>query len=112
MQPDLFTLDDLDVRDVAYYAEIAIHRGWDTAAQQAMNALARRGTPFTADDFRRLMADAPAPHHPNVIGSYFRRARADGLIKPTGQFRCATTASRHGAAIREWVGVQPDTQAA
>lgn len=109
MQPNLF---DLDVRDVAYYAEIAIHRGWDAAAQQVIGELARRGRPFTADDFRRLMADAPDPHHPNTIGSFFRRAHADGLIRPTGRFVCATTPSRHRAAIREWVGVQPDTRAA
>lgn len=110
-QPDLFTTDP-DVRDVAYYAEIAIHRGWDAAAQQAMNTLAGNGRPFTADDFRRLMADAPAPHHPNTIGSFFRRAHADGLIRPTGRFRCATTPSRHGAAIREWVGTHTGTRAA
>lgn len=112
MQQLELDLGGLDVRDVAYYAEIAIHRGWDAAAQQALGALARSGRPFTSDDFRRLMADAPAPHHPNVIGSFFRHARADGLIQPTGKFRCATTASRHGAAIREWVGVSPDTRAA
>lgn len=110
-QPNLFELTH-DARDVAYYAEIAIHRGWDAAAHQALAHLARRGTPFTADDFRRLMADAPAPHHPNTIGSFFRHARAQGVIRPTGRFTTSTTASRHGAAIREWVGVQPDTRAA
>ena len=104
-QPDLFTAGDLDVRDVAYFAEIAIHRGWDAAAQQAMNQLAGSGRPFTADDFRRLMQDAPDPHHPNTIGSFFRHAHADGLIQPTGRVTTATTPSRHGAMIREWVGV-------
>lgn len=112
MQPNLFDSDALDVRDVAYYAELAVHRGWDAAAQQAIGQLARRGIPFTADDFRTLMADAPDPHHPNTIGSFFRHARAQGLIRPTGKFTTSTTATRHGAAIREWVGVQPDTQAA
>lgn len=110
MQPDLFT--GLDVRDVAYYAEIAIHRGWDAAAQQAIGQLAKSGRPFTADDFRRLMVDAPDPHHPNTIGSFFRRAHADGLITPTGKVRQATTASRHGALIREWIGVHAGEQAA
>lgn len=110
MQHDLFT--GLDVRDVAYYAEIAIHRGWDAAAQQAIGQLAKSGQPFTADDFRRLMDDAPAPHHPNAIGSFFRRAHADGLIRPTGRYVCATTPSRHGAAIREWIGVRTIGQAA
>ena len=95
---------DIDIRDVAYYAEIAIHRGWDVAAQTVMNHLAATGRPFTADDFRTLMVDAPDPHHPNTIGAYFRRAHADGLIRPTGRVAPATTASRHGALIREWIG--------
>lgn len=102
---------DMDIRDVAYYAEIAIHRGWDAAAQRALWHLASSGQPFTADDFRRLMADAPDPHHPNTIGSFFRRARADGIIEPTGRVKQATTASRHGALIREWRGV-PQLRAA
>lgn len=102
-QPNL-PLDGLDIRDVAYYAEIAVHRSWDAAAHQALAHLANTGEPFTSDDFRRLMADAPEPHHPNTIGSFFRHAHATGLIEPTGVFRQATTPSRHGAAIREWIG--------
>ena len=107
MQPN-----HIDVRDIAYYAEIAIHRGWDTAATQALTHLARRGQPFTADDFRVLMSEAPAPHHPNTIGSFFRHAHAQGLIRPTGRFTTSTTATRHSAAIREWVGTLTDTRAA
>lgn len=97
---------DIDPRDAAYYAEIAIHRGWDVAAQQALTQLANTGEPFTAHDFRDLLGDAK-PHHPNTIGSFFRIARKDGLIRPTGRFIESPTPSRHAAAVREWVGVAP-----
>lgn len=106
------TLDlGTDIREVAYYAEIAAHRGWHAAAHKAMAHLASTGHPFTADDFRELMGDNQ-PHHPNVIGSLFRVCRKDGLIKPTGRFVESPTPSRHRAAIRQWVGTQQAIQAA
>ena len=97
---------DIDARDAAYLTEIAGHRGWDVAAQKAMTQLASTGEPFTAHDFRELLGDAK-PHHPNTIGSFFRHARADGLIRPTGRFIESPTPSRHAAAVREWVGTNP-----
>lgn len=102
---------DIDPRDAAYMAEIAIHRGWHVAAQKAMTQLAATGEPFTAHDFRELLGDAK-PHHPNTIGSFFRHARKDGLIKPTGRFVESPTPSRHAAAVREWVGTQTAMNAA
>lgn len=97
---------DIDPRDAAYLAEIAIHRGWHVAAHKALAQLANEGEPFTAHDFRELLGDAK-PHHPNTIGSLFRQARKDGLIRPTGRFVESPTPSRHAAAVREWVGVNP-----
>lgn len=111
MTTPLFDLDGTDIREVAYYAEIAAHRGWHVAAHRIMTDLAATGLPFTADDFRELMGDNQ-PHHPNAIGSFFRVCRKDGLIKPTGLFVDARTPSRHRAAIRQWVGTQAAMQAA
>ncbi len=100
---------EIDIRDVAYYAEIAAHHNWDTAARAAMRDLANSGRPFTADDFRRLMADVPTPHHPNTIGSFFRTCKAEGLITTTENGRRSTAPSRRGALIHEWVGVPKNT---
>lgn len=111
MTNPLFTIGDTDIREVAYYNDIAIHHGWHTAAHRIMTDLAATGHPFTADDFRELMGDNQ-PHHPNVIGSLFRVCRKDGLIRPTGLFVDARTPSRHRAAIRQWVGTQQAIQAA
>lgn len=111
MTTPLFDLDGTDIREVAYYAEIAAHRGWHVAAHRIMADLAATGHPFTADDFRELMGDNQ-PHHPNAIGSFFRVCRKDGLIRPTGLFVDARTPSRHRAAIRQWVGTQQAIQAA
>ncbi|QNE90291.1 hypothetical protein H0194_04760 [Corynebacterium incognita] len=100
----MIDINGTDIRDVAYYNEIAVHRGWHVAAHHALTRLANTGKPFTADDLRELLGHDVQPHHPNVIGSFFRVARKDGLIRPTGKFVEARTPSRHGAAIRQWVG--------
>lgn len=97
-QPLFPTIED------AYYAEIAIHHGWHTAAHRALTKLAKTGKPFTADHLRRLIGEDVQPHHPNVIGAFFRVARTEGIIRPTGRFVDAETPSRRGGAIREWVG--------
>lgn len=112
MTTPLFDLDGTDIREVAYYAEIAAHRGWHVAAHRIMTDLAATGLPFTADDFRDLMGDDVLPHHPNAIGSFFRICRKDGLIRPTGLHVESRTPSRHGATIRQWVGTPAAMKAA
>ena len=93
----------IDIREAAYYKEVAAHKDWHVHAHRAMTALAASGKPFTADDFREAMGDVKPAHH-NVIGSFFRVASQDDLIRPTGRFVQSRTSSRHAAAIREWVG--------
>lgn len=100
--------EPLDIREIAYYNEIAIHRDWHVQAHRALAQLANAGTPFTADDFREAMGDTKPKHH-NAIGSLFRVASKDGLITPTGKFVQSRTSSRHAAAIREWVGTPANT---
>ena len=93
----------IDIREAAYYKEVAAHKDWHVLAHRAMTALAASGKPFTADDFREAMGEIKPGHH-NAIGSFFRVASQDGLIAPTGRFVQSRTSSRHAAAIREWVG--------
>ena len=93
----------IDIREAAYYKEVAAHKDWHVHAHRAMTALAASGKPFTADDFREAMGDVKPAHH-NAIGSFFRVASQDDLIRPTGRFVQSRTSSRHAAAIREWVG--------
>ena len=93
----------IDIREAAYYKEVAAHKDWHVLAHRTMTALAATGKPFTADDFREAMGDNKPAHH-NAIGSFFRVANQDGLITPTGRFVQSRTNSRHAAAIREWIG--------
>ena len=93
----------IDIREAAYYKEVAAHKDWHVHAHRTMTALAASGKPFTADDFRESMGEVKPAHH-NAIGSFFRVASQDGLITPTGRFVQSRTSSRHAAAIREWVG--------
>ena len=45
----------IDIREAAYYKEVAAHKDWHVLAHRTMTALAASGKPFTADDFREAM---------------------------------------------------------
>ena len=47
----------IDIREAAYYKEVAAHKDWHVLAHRAMTALAASGKPFTADDFREAMGE-------------------------------------------------------
>lgn len=91
--------------EAAYYANIATHRGWAVAADRAMGYLVKRGTPFTADDLNRLMAEVTVePTTRNAIGGLFmawhRRKRIERIgFQPSKQKR------RNGGVIAVWQAV-------
>lgn len=61
--------------------------------------LGARGVTVHADALHRFLNDPP---HPNLWGTLFRRAAADGLIEPAG-FKESSTPSRRGGVQRVWV---------
>lgn len=62
--------------------------GFAEAAYAAILALARRQPEVHIDDFLRVCT--ARPHHPNVGGSIWRRAIANGVIEKTGRTRPCT----------------------
>lgn len=108
MTDDQLSLDfDAATPDGAYrgvdQAEENAETNWLAWALDELAVLARTGLEFTAAD---LMQVVGAPDHPNRIGAAFRAARRTGLIEPTGSVVPSTAASRHGAIVRVWRGVE------
>lgn len=97
------------VPDGAYEGVDAAEEGaeahWWTWAWRELEQLARTGRPFTADDLRATGLDDP--DSPARWGALFVAARKAKLIRPTRTVRPSTTASRHGAIVREWIGDEP-----
>ena len=81
----------------AFYANIAVHRGWAVAAERAMGYLVDRGEPFTADDLRDLMADVTVqPTTKNAIGGLFMAWHRRGLIERVGYQTSRHTQRKYG----------------
>lgn len=91
--------------EAAYYANIAVHRGWHVAADRAMGYLANSGREFTADDLRRLLDQAGDPTTPNAYGGLLMTWSRRGAIRKTG-YRCSTQPKRHGGVNAVWVGAK------
>lgn len=91
--------------EAAYYANIAVHRGWHVAADRAMGYLANSGREFTADDLRRLLDQAGDPTTPNAYGGLLMSWSKRGVIRKTG-YRCSTQPKRHGGVNAVWVGAK------
>ena len=94
---------ELHPGEAAYYAEVAVHKGWHTAAEQAMTYLAKSGREFTAVDVRQLLDDAPQPDQVNSYGGLFISWRNRGLIESVGTTR-STRPGRNGGLIAVWRG--------
>jgi hypothetical protein len=83
-------------------AEDADRSGWNKALiDQAIDALARTGEPFSANDLRVLLPDdIPGP----LFGARFQHAsRNRGVIQPLG-LTSSSKKSTHAHPIRIWVG--------
>ncbi|GAA3705589.1 hypothetical protein GCM10023081_46970 [Arthrobacter ginkgonis] len=82
---------------------------WTEDALQTIESMASvPGNRFTADDLRQRMRPAP---HPNHVGAAFRIARGRGLIESQG-FGTSHVRSRHGGALRVWIGTPERSLAA
>jgi len=74
---------------------------WRAACDRAIDALARKGHPFTAEDVR-ARCGAP-PHHYNALGGRFIAAARAGLIKRVG-YAPSTRPTLHAHPIAVWRG--------
>lgn len=95
---------ELHPAEAAYYASIAVHRGWHAAADRAMGYLTNKGDEFTADDVRRLLDQAGDPPSPNAYGGLLMAWSRRGLIRKTG-YSPSTQPKRHGGVNAVWVGM-------
>ena len=76
-------------------------REWHAAARQAIVDLANSGVAFDAYALSRV--GVPDPSHPNLWGSAFRSAAADGLIREVGYHQSQRPGRARGAC-RLWKG--------
>lgn len=87
-------------------ADTAVHRGYADLIRDAIDALAKDGIPFTAEDARRHIArehPEAVPHSANLIGSIFGAEARSGRIQAVGLVKTGR-ASRRASMIRAWVG--------
>lgn len=87
-------------RDVAIcLAEDADITGWDKKLiDQAIDAFARQGRPFSANDVRELLPDV----RPALMGARFLAAANRGDIRPVGLVS-STKRTTHAKRIALWV---------
>ena len=107
MRQDLL-FGELSPGEMAYYAELAAHKGWHTAADEAMQHLADTGREFTAADIRRLLEDAPQPGTMNAYGGLFAAWTRRGHIKRVG-YQPSTQEGRNGGVVAVWKGTNSST---
>lgn len=98
MEQDLL-FGELSPGEMAYYAELAAHKGWHTAADDAMQHLA---------DIRRLLEDAPQPGTMNAYGGLFAAWARRGHIKRVG-YQPSTQEGRNGGVVAVWKGTNSST---
>ncbi|WP_426727122.1 hypothetical protein ACEN2A_01730 [Corynebacterium auriscanis] len=101
------TISDIETEHPAIRAlirEKCRNHGWSDGAEYAMQYLADRGTPFTANDLRDLMGDL-APEQPNAIGGLFLSWSSQRLIVKKG-FTASSGSKSNGSMIFKWVGAQ------
>lgn len=74
---------------------------WRSCADQAIDALAASGRPFTADDVREL--GVPDPSSPKAWGARFLAAARAGRIVRVG-YQPSRRASVHAHPVAVWQG--------
>lgn len=80
-------------------AEDADHSGWNKALiDQAIDAYADAGRPFSANDLRHLQLDVP----PALIGARFMAASVAGVIKKVGA-DVSSSGPTHHKEIGRWI---------
>lgn len=72
---------------------------WAEKARFTIAAYCAAGLPFTSDDIRHTMTDAPP--NPNAIGALFKKIADEGWIVMVGTVK-STRPEAHGRRIIQW----------
>ena len=89
-------------------AEAADRSGWDkNLIDQAIDALAETGEPFSANELRELLPDNVRA---SLMGGRFVNARSRGVIRWDG-WTTSTKRNTHGKGIGRYVGVSQTQEA-
>jgi len=92
-------------------ADTAVHRMAGTHIRAAIDQLAAKGEPFTAEDVRKLLPEEVRPHSDNLLPAYIGGAAGAGRITAVGWATC-TRPERRGGPMRRWIGAQHGEAAA
>lgn len=81
--------------------------GWDRKViDQAIDAFARTGRPFSSNDIRPLLPEVRS----SLIGARFMAASVQGRIRRIG-LEPSTKKNTHAKDVSRWVGVRASVQA-
>jgi hypothetical protein len=84
---------------------------WHQRADAAMQVLADKAEPFSANDLRDMVGEPDDTHTANSrnngIGAVFNAWAQDGRIAPTGRSVRSNKLERKGGRVQEWVGIRP-----
>ena len=91
-----------DADEAIEAAFVASPEQWRALARRAVRYCAHRFDDFTTDEIWAALDSGGyvRPEEPRALGGVIRSARTEGLIEPTGQYRCGDR--RHGAPLRVW----------
>ena len=82
--------------------EAGASQQWRDAALSAVwNVAATRQT-FTTDDVWVRIDDSAVVAEPRAMGAVMRKARAEGYIQPTDEFRLSQRVASHRRPLRVW----------
>lgn len=99
--PDLCACPGVRRRDRALVAVTGSAKDTDRARiDAAIRQVAGRGRPFSANDVRGLVPDAPGP----LMGARFNAAAKAGVIRRVG-YVASTKANTHAHPVGEWQAV-------
>jgi hypothetical protein len=106
-QVDLFDYEEgVRRRDAGIsMAEEGAGEDWITAMDRIVREVASVRSELSSDDVWAAMVRAgiEPPDEPRAIGPVMMRAKAAGIIKPTGRFVATERASGHAGPRRIWV---------
>ncbi len=91
--------DDLKAQGMAE-AEAHADPSWRIQAWNAILVIVGRGEPFTTDDVWEMLDTST--HEPRALGSLLVRARSQGLIRGTGEWRNSRRPEAHSRPCAVW----------
>ena len=99
-----------DARDEAVERVDDNNADWiERMALPAIRAVAREHTYFITDQVWERVSERP--REPRAMGAAMTRAKSEGWIRPTDEWRQSASVTNHARPCRVWVGVEPPRSA-